>query len=275
MKIFFLLICFYFTFSSYGQSNEKIDFGEITIGNQIWADKNLSVTTFLNGDPITQIKTDAEWLKALKMKTPGWCYYDNNAENGSKYGVMYNWYAVNDARKLAPKGWHISTAEEWNVLHRSTKPYSGVILKSKSGWNGNQNGTDSISFNALPGGYRTLNGRDDKPYFFGIGEYVKYWTADKASDGENSIYRDLNGMVISGAGDNRIAMFYVRCIKDEIPSIPEEALTENMKKSKGVNEGKLSNILKLKTNNSIANLEFNGINLFMLIEPPLFLLLLL
>jgi hypothetical protein len=29
-----------------------------------------------------------------KIKTGAWCYYDNDSENGTTYGKLYNWYAV-------------------------------------------------------------------------------------------------------------------------------------------------------------------------------------
>jgi hypothetical protein len=29
-----------------------------------------------------------------KFKTGAWCYYNNDANNGTTYGKLYNWYAV-------------------------------------------------------------------------------------------------------------------------------------------------------------------------------------
>lgn len=29
---------------------------------------------------------------------------------------LYNWYAVNDPRGLAPNGWHVPTEEQWSTL---------------------------------------------------------------------------------------------------------------------------------------------------------------
>ena len=69
--------------------------------------KNLNVSRFRNGEIIFEAKTIEEWEKAGENKTPAWCYYNNNPTNGAKYGKLYNWYAVNDIRALAPKGWHI------------------------------------------------------------------------------------------------------------------------------------------------------------------------
>jgi uncharacterized protein (TIGR02145 family) len=63
----------------------------VTIGNQVWTTKNLNVDKFRNGDPILEVKTDEEWLKAGENKQPAWCYYNNDPANGEKYGKLYNW----------------------------------------------------------------------------------------------------------------------------------------------------------------------------------------
>jgi hypothetical protein len=56
---------------------------------------------------------------------------------------LYNWYAVNDPRGLAPKGWHIPTSNEWKELIsflQLTLPLQKDVedvneaLKTKTGW---------------------------------------------------------------------------------------------------------------------------------------------
>ena len=86
------------------------------IGEQIWMTKNLNLEKFRNGDPIPQVKTQAQWKKAREEKKPAWCYYNNDPVNGVKFGKLYNWFAVTDPRGLAPKGWHIPNEEEWKQL---------------------------------------------------------------------------------------------------------------------------------------------------------------
>jgi uncharacterized protein (TIGR02145 family) len=90
----------------------------VTIENQHWMTKNLNVSTFRNGDPIREARTNREWEQAIAKKEPAWCYYENNPKNGSKYGKIYNWYAVSDPRGLAPYGWHIPSFMEWNSLRK-------------------------------------------------------------------------------------------------------------------------------------------------------------
>jgi uncharacterized protein (TIGR02145 family) len=88
----------------------------IKIGSQIWMTKNLDVTHFRNGDTINQARTDKEWAECSKKQIPAWCYFKNNEKNKEKYGLLYNWYAVNDPRGLAPKGYKIPNEEDWNKL---------------------------------------------------------------------------------------------------------------------------------------------------------------
>ncbi|MFY7939168.1 MAG: fibrobacter succinogenes major paralogous domain-containing protein [Flavobacterium sp.] len=109
----------------------------ITIGTQVWMTKNLDVATFRNGDPIPQAKTNEEWIKAGENQQPAWCYYDNDPANGAKYGKLYNWYAVNDSRGLAPVGYHIPSDAEWTKLtdFLGGESVAGTKMKSKSGWN--------------------------------------------------------------------------------------------------------------------------------------------
>jgi hypothetical protein len=88
----------------------------VTIGTQEWMTKNLDVSTFRNGDPIPEAKTNEEWKKAGEVGQPAWCYYDNDPANGANYGKLYNWYAVNDSRGLAPEGYRIPSFIDFDKL---------------------------------------------------------------------------------------------------------------------------------------------------------------
>jgi uncharacterized protein (TIGR02145 family) len=117
-----LLITVLFTQINYAQT--------VTIGNQVWMTKNLHVSTFRNGDPIPQAKTDAEWKLASENSQPAWCYYENDLSNGEKYGILYNWYAVNDPRGLAPEGFHIPSSSELVELSNFLGYNAGHKMKS-------------------------------------------------------------------------------------------------------------------------------------------------
>ena len=77
-------------------SEIKPQYESVRIGNQEWMTRNLDVDRFRNGDLIQQFKSDKEWEKAGENGQPACCYYDNDPENGKKYGKLYNWYAVAD-----------------------------------------------------------------------------------------------------------------------------------------------------------------------------------
>lgn len=145
----------------------KNAFESTMIGEQEWMTRNLDVERFRNGDLIPHIKDRREWKEASGKNQPAWCYYDNNSENGKIYGKLYNWYAVNDKRGLAPEGWHVPTNGEWISLEvfLGGKDIASYKLKSVEGWNewedkygkiqnGNGNGGNSSGFNGLPGGCR-------------------------------------------------------------------------------------------------------------------------
>jgi uncharacterized protein (TIGR02145 family) len=102
----------------------------VTIGKQVWTTKNLNLMTFRNGDSIPHAKTNEEWETAFKNEKPAWCYYDNNPANGEKYGILYNWYAVNDPRGLAPDGFHIPSKTEWDTLENLIGSAAGEKMKS-------------------------------------------------------------------------------------------------------------------------------------------------
>ena len=153
----------------------------VTIGSQVWMSKNLNVTNFRNGNPIPQAKTNKEWEKAMEERKPAWCYYDNDPKNGAKYGKLYNWYAVNDPRGLAPAGWHIPADAELIALSEFLGKDSGGKMKSTSGWGENGNGTNSTGFIGLPGGFRDFDGS-----FNSIGRSGFWWSASES--GTSSAY---------------------------------------------------------------------------------------
>ncbi len=130
------------------------------IGTKSWALANLDVVTFRNGDTIPEAKTNEEWVAAGDAGKPAWCYYNNDRTTGKKFGKLYNWYAVNDPRGLAPKGWKIPGDSDWEALAAALggPQIAGKKMKSTTGWAEGNNGSNESGFNGLPGGYRKENG---------------------------------------------------------------------------------------------------------------------
>ena len=136
---------------------------DIMIGNQVWMTKNLDVEHYRNGDRIPQLQDKEEWSH---IQTGAWCYYKNNIVFG-KYGKLYNWYAVNDPRGLAPEGWHIPTYKELAVLKKAVLE-DGNSLKEIGQGEENGTGTNTSGFSAFMSGYRD----DLNVYFYNIKKWL-------------------------------------------------------------------------------------------------------
>jgi uncharacterized protein (TIGR02145 family) len=220
----------------------KTAIDEIKIGEQIWTNKNLDVLTYRNGDEIPQIQDKKEWAK---LTTGAWCYYDNNTKNGAIYGKLYNWFALNDKRGLAPEGYHIPSHEEWDTLLANLGGdfCAGGKMKEKGtkNWNNpNEKATNKSEYTALPGGYRSASGD-----FYGILEKASYWSISEFNNllaKERSLMNSTNSVILSyrekGQGST------IRCIKDNIELI------------KGMKVGNLE-VFK----NDIGELSFNDAKL--------------
>jgi uncharacterized protein (TIGR02145 family) len=195
---------FYFLFSSLFLFSQTVK-----IGTQVWTSKNLDVSTYRNGDVIPQVQDANAWAS---LSTGAWCYFNNDASNGTKYGKLYNWYAVNDPRGLAPKGFHIPSDAEWTVLtdYLGGAAAAGTKMKSSTGWDSNGNGTNSSGFAGFPGGYRGSDGT-----FSNVGRDGNWWSATE-SDSYSAWYRYLryNSGDVFRSNDHRQEALSVRCLGD-------------------------------------------------------------
>jgi len=182
---------------------------EIKIGTQTWTSKNLNVTTYRNGDVIPQVQDANAWAK---LTTGAWCYYENKTANGTTYGKLYNWFAVNDPRGLAPKGYHIPTDAEWTILtdYLGGDTIAGTKMKSTSGWDNNGNGSNTSGFAGLPGGYRSYDGS-----FNYIGALGNWWSSSEnnSSDAWFRYLTSSDGNVDRNGNDKQNG-FSVRCLRD-------------------------------------------------------------
>lgn len=195
----------------------------VIICNQTFSVKNLDVAFYRNGDPIPKVSSPAEWQS---ITSGAYRYYnDDSANYASTYGKLYNWYAVNDSRGLAPLGWHIPSDAEWNILAKCLDPLSdttpaggtvsllaGGLLKEigLSHWVApNAAATNATGFTGLPGGWC-----DDEGTFSQIGIQAMFWS----STGNNSFAR---GRLLNHSNSNLSLLNHpssygmsVRCTKD-------------------------------------------------------------
>jgi len=185
-----------------------VNYPSVLIGAQYWMEKNLEVTTYRNGDPIPYVTDATAWAA---LTTGAWCYYNNDPSNGK----LYNWYAVNDPRGLAPTGWHVPTDDEWTTL--STTLGGDAVAGGKmkvagtTRWTAPNTGADNSSgFAGLPGGYRFYVGT-----FTSVG-YNGYWWSSTENSTTNAWFRNLyfNDGNIFRNYFNKPYGFSVRCLRD-------------------------------------------------------------
>jgi uncharacterized protein (TIGR02145 family) len=82
---------------------------EVIVGIQTWMRKDLATEYFNNGDKISQVKNEKEWIKLSKNKVP--CFI--KMKNGK---ALYNGYVIVDKRGICPDGYNIPTLNDFNDL---------------------------------------------------------------------------------------------------------------------------------------------------------------
>jgi uncharacterized protein (TIGR02145 family) len=144
--MFSLLVCYSTYSQTIGSFKDQRDgkvYNTVVIGAQTWMSENLNVTKFNNGDIIKEVQTDEEWKLALESRIPA-CRIINGDKTKSR---IYNWFAVNDSRGLAPNGWIIPTDQDWKILldYLGGKDYAGPTLRNKTGWNSFETGGGTMA----------------------------------------------------------------------------------------------------------------------------------
>ncbi len=198
-------------------------YGYVQIGSQTWMAENLNYNY--------NVETAASY-----------CYNDS-IENCEEYGRLYTWAAAMDSaavfsedgkgcgygttctstkadtvRGVCPEGWHLPSSDEWLALTvylrenvEEGEYFAGKLLKAKSGWFEEGNGSDDFGFGGLPAGFRTYSGFTGKTtstYFWNTTEYDEeyimtvYGLAFTAPDWSKR------------SSEKECDAFSVRCIKD-------------------------------------------------------------
>jgi Fibrobacter succinogenes major domain (Fib_succ_major) len=161
------------------------EYKTVKIGTQEWMADNLVVEHYRNGDLIPQVQDKHKWSK---ITTGAWCYDENDSKSGKSYGKLYNWYAINDSRGLAPKGWHIPNNEE------------GTKIKGA---------TNNIGFTPFPVVMRINDGR-----YLNTGKYGYLWSSSEIDfDSALALYcfgSDIGGSISYLKGNG----LSIRCVKD-------------------------------------------------------------
>lgn len=126
----------------------------------------LSITSYINGDPIPEAQNFEDWKKYNNEQLGAYCRYINE-ENQSEH-ILYNWFVLNDERGIIPNGMKLVDADFWSVLEK--------ILESN----------ESLHLSLMKG-YREIFGN-----FICNGTKGKYWsdiTSDR--DEKKAIFYDM------------------------------------------------------------------------------------
>jgi uncharacterized protein (TIGR02145 family) len=182
------------TFDSVTDSRDNQVYKSVTIGSQTWLAQNLN---FAGNGPASI----------------GHCYNDS-ASYCTIYGRLYSWADVvsidssdrtvpNRVQGICPTDWHVPSDSEWNILQMAvgSVAMAGTTLKSKSGWSGSGNGTDTYGFHAMPGGNRGTDGS-----FGNIGTTGLWWSI------QNDFRMSDLFTAVDAAGHDKTNGFSLRCI---------------------------------------------------------------
>jgi len=225
----------------------------VQIGDQCWMAKNLAYLPVVHSN--TQFETQSN------NSQPGYGVYGYNGSdvataksqaNYANYGVLYNWFAVNQSgvNAICPTGWHLPSDAEWtqltNYVVSQGYPNSNVVngtgnaLKScrqvnsplggacntsvHPRWSSNvtHHGFDKFGFSAFSGGYRGTNGIFE---YVGVNGY--WWASTECSSASAWSHRMSRGSGNVHRGNlNNGSGLSVRCIKDgfscEAPPAPTQ-----------------------------------------------------
>jgi len=105
---------------------------------------------------------------AFKPSSGNYWAYDNDTNNVTKYGYLYDWET---AKKIIPSGWHLPTKKDWETLYKywGDDPIKVYNIVKAGG---------SYGFNALLGGWRHSSGM-----FFDIDASANFWGATSDDNG--------------------------------------------------------------------------------------------
>ena len=201
--------------TTFTDSRDGQVYKQVTIGKQTWMAENLNYNTEIS-----------------------WCvgeYSETKKGDCDKYGRLYTWDAAMEA---CPKGWHLPSFEEWDVLLTTVggQLTAGEVLKSTSGWHNNGNGIDAFGFSVLPAGVRIAHGSyydefGDSFYVYGgDGASTSFWCSTDESYYAYYMYLNYDYEYIdSGNNDRKDNGYSVRCLKDDASGVSAKS-SSSMKK---------------------------------------------
>ena len=193
----------------------------VMICGQVWLAQNLRVKHYRNGDPIEKIEDKDQWVQST---SGAYCYYENNEKDSAIYGLLYNWYAINDKRNIAPEGWHVPSYDEWHALEVCLGDSIAANKLKEAGnahWDINffqSQSTNETGFTAIGSGYR-LGGMN--PQGAGVFNYRRiesgWWTTTENPELPGSAYHVTMGnnySILGGCDCPKNGGYSIRLVKD-------------------------------------------------------------
>jgi len=182
----------------------------VKIGNQIWTTGNLRSTKFNDGSSIPYVDVQANFVN---LNTPAFAYYGFNTVNKPVYGALYNYYAATDP-KIAPAGWHVPTAVEWQTLIQTLGANAGDKLKEigTAHWAAPAtNATNESGLTALPGEF--IDGGDGS--FNQLFYTAAFWTSTETNATNATVFQLVNtNSTVSSTSYYKSNGYSLRLVKD-------------------------------------------------------------
>lgn len=242
LKSLYTLLLSAFVWASWSCTDEKqvvaIETGTVTdaegnvyktvkVGDQWWMAENLKSRRFSNGDNISFVNTsDVSGWSSLNGQ-PACAVYQDRSDAP---GILYNHAVIEDARGIAPAGWHVATDQDWKRLEQQVG--MTAAQSEKTGWRGGdigdklkRSGTESwnrydgvwasnaYGFSATAGGCRIMDGRFSTPT--GLVYSGFWWTATPQLNGESWYrYLDYKSSGIFRSHTPNAYGMSIRCVKN-------------------------------------------------------------
>lgn len=184
----------------------------VKIGDQIWMAENLRTTKLNDGSEIPYYYLGSAPFVSYYL------WYENNKKYDSLYGKLYNQYAVHTG-KLAPKGWHIPSDEDWLKLitYLGGASVAGGKMKVNYNWvSPNVGASNSSEFSAYGAGLVVVEKTEVD--FFNMRYETEFWSSTIENDSYGVLHLDNDkasaDLVNESKWDKRYLMISVRCVKD-------------------------------------------------------------